>query len=104
MQFEARSTKKTATLSNEIKRSCSPRHAACRVIEKALCMKTKDQLCQKESVILRPRVVLEADSQSGSQDLRTQEARQSAILSITITRTRSLQHTTLRFVLRKRCA
>ena len=38
-------------------------------IEKAICMKTKDQLHRRESVILRPRVVLEANSQSGSQDL-----------------------------------
>ena len=34
-------------------------------IDKALCMKTKDQLNQRESVILRPRVVLGANSQSG---------------------------------------
>ena len=33
-------------------------------IEKATCMKIKDQLYQRESVILRPRVILEADSQS----------------------------------------
>ena len=38
-------------------------------------MKTKDQLYQKESVILRPRVVLKADSQCDSQDLLVQEAR-----------------------------
>ena len=38
-------------------------------IEKAICMKTKDQLYQRESVILRPRVVLKANSQCGSQDL-----------------------------------
>ena len=44
-------------------------------IEKAICVKTKDQLYQRESVIPRPRVVLEADSQSGSQDLPVQEAR-----------------------------
>ena len=31
-------------------------------IEKAICMKTKDQLHQRESVILRPRVVLIANS------------------------------------------
>ena len=37
----------------------------------------KDQLHQKESVILRPRVVLKAHSQSGSQDLLVQEARSS---------------------------
>ena len=40
-------------------------------------MKTKDQLNQKESVILRPRVVLKANSQSDSQDLLVQEARSS---------------------------
>ena len=40
-------------------------------------MKTKDQLYQRESVILRSRVVLKADSQSGSQDLFVQEARSS---------------------------
>ena len=38
-------------------------------------MKTKDQLYQGESVILRPRVVLEANSQCGSQDPLVQEAR-----------------------------
>ena len=46
-------------------------------IDKAICMKTKDQLYQRESVILRPRVVLQAISQSGSQDLLVQEARSS---------------------------
>ena len=46
-------------------------------IEKAICMKTKDQLYQKESVILRQRDVLKANSQSGSQDLPVQEARSS---------------------------
>ena len=46
-------------------------------IEKAICMKTKGQLYQGESVILRPRVVLETNSQSGSQDLPVQEARSS---------------------------
>ena len=38
-------------------------------------MKTKDQLYQRESVILRPRVVQKANSQCGSQDLPLQEAR-----------------------------
>ena len=38
-------------------------------IEKATCMKTKDQLYKREGAILRPRVVLKANSQSGSQDL-----------------------------------
>ena len=40
-------------------------------------METKDQVYQRESVILRPRVVLRANSQSGSQDLPVQEARSS---------------------------
>ena len=40
-------------------------------------MKTKDQLYQRESVILRPRVVLKAISQSDSQDLPEKEARSS---------------------------
>ena len=40
-------------------------------------MKTKDQPYQRESEILRPRVVLRANSQSGSQDLPVQEARSS---------------------------
>ena len=38
-------------------------------------MKTKDQPYQRESEILRPRVVLRSNSQSGSQDLPVQEAR-----------------------------
>ena len=46
-------------------------------IEKAICMKTKDQPYQRESVILRQRVVLKANSQSVSQDLPVQEARSS---------------------------
>ena len=40
-------------------------------------MKTKDQPYEKESVILKPRVVLEATSQSGSQDLLVQGTRSS---------------------------
>ena len=40
-----------------------------------MCMKTKDQLYQRESVILRPRVVLKGTSQSGLHDLLPQEAR-----------------------------
>ena len=42
-------------------------------IDKATCMKTMDQLYQRESVILRPRVVLKSNSQSGSQDLPIQQ-------------------------------
>ena len=48
-----------------------------KIIEKAICVKTKDQLYRRESVILRPRVVRSANSQSGSQDLLVQEARSS---------------------------
>ena len=44
-------------------------------IEKAICMRTKEQLCQRESA--RPRVVLRANSQCVLQDLPTQEARSS---------------------------
>ena len=40
-------------------------------------MKTKDQVKQRECVILRPRAVLKTDSQSGSQDLPVPEARSS---------------------------
>ena len=46
-------------------------------IEKAICMEAQDQLHQRESVILRPRVVLKANSQSGSQDLLVPETRSS---------------------------
>ena len=48
-------------------------------VEKAMCMKTKDQPYQRESVTLRLRDVLKAkaNSQSGSQDLVAQEARSS---------------------------
>ena len=42
VQFEARSTKSTAILSNKIKCSYTLRNTACS--EKAICMKTKDQL------------------------------------------------------------
>ena len=44
---------------------------------KAICMKTKDQLYQRENLILRARVDLKANSQCDSQDLLVQEARSS---------------------------
>ena len=44
-------------------------------IEKAICMKTGEQLYQRESE--RPRVALKANSQCGLQDLPSQEARSS---------------------------
>ena len=46
-------------------------------IEKAICMKTKDQLYRREIVNLGPRVVLKAKSKSGSQDPPAQEVRSS---------------------------
>ena len=47
-------------------------------IEKAVCMKTKEELYQKIRLTPRlPRVVLEANSQCGQQDLRSQDARSS---------------------------
>ena len=67
VQSEARSTKRTAISSNKVKRSILCDTLLAEFIEKAICMKTKEQLYQSESVILRPRVVLEANSQSGSQ-------------------------------------
>ena len=44
-------------------------------VEKAICMKTKERLYQRESE--RPRVVLKVNSQCGLQDLPRQEARSS---------------------------
>ena len=38
-------------------------------------MKTRDQLYQREIIVMRKRVVLKANSQCGSQDLPVQEAR-----------------------------
>ena len=76
MQFEARSAKRTAIQlrSNAVILFDT---LPAEFIEKAMCMNTKDQLYQRESVILRPRVVLRANSQSGSQDLSLQETRSS---------------------------
>ena len=60
--FEARLTKRTALLSNNVKRSILYDTLFAEFIEKAICMKTKDELSQKQSVILRPRLLLEANS------------------------------------------
>ena len=50
--------------------------AAC--IEKAVCMKTQEELHQKVRSTPRvPRVVLKSNSQCGQQDLRSQDARSS---------------------------
>ena len=58
VQFEARSSKRTAILSNNLYDTL-----LAEFIEKAICMKTKDQPYQRESVILRSRVVLQGNSQ-----------------------------------------
>ena len=70
VQFEDRSTKRTAILSNMIKRSDSLRHTAWRV-------HWISDMHEDQGVILRTRVVLQADSQSGSHDLHVQEPRSS---------------------------
>ena len=50
--------------------------AAC--IEKAVCMKTQDELYQKVRLTPRvPRLVLKSNSQCGQQDLQSQDARSS---------------------------
>ena len=77
VQFEVRSTKSAAILSNKMECSYLYDTLHAEFMEKAICLKTKDQLYQRESVIQRPRVVLKANSQSGSQDLPVQEARSS---------------------------
>ena len=47
-------------------------------IERAVCMKTQEELYQKVRLIPRlPRVVLKPNSHSGQQDLRCQDARPS---------------------------
>ena len=77
VQFEARSTKRTAVYQTRSNAVILYDTLLAEFIEKAICVKTKDQLYQRESVILRPCVVLKANSQSGSQDLLVQEARAS---------------------------
>ena len=72
VQVEARSTKRTAFFQTRVILYDT---LLAEFIEKATCMKIKDQLYQNESVIQRPRIVLYANSQSGSQDLLVQEAR-----------------------------
>ena len=62
VQFEARSTKRTAEQTRSSAVVLYDTLPA-EFIEKAICMKTKNQLYQRESVILRPRVVLRANSQ-----------------------------------------
>ena len=76
MQFEARSAKRTAIQlrSNAVILFDT---VPADIIDKAICIDTKDQLYERESVILSPRVVLRANSQNGSPDLPLQEARSS---------------------------
>ena len=76
VHFEARSTKRTVIFSNNNAVILFDTLLA-EFIENAICMKTKDQLFQRESVILRSRVVLKTNSQGGSHDLLVQEARSS---------------------------
>ena len=55
---------------------CNTLPAIC--IEKALCVKTQEELYQKVRLTPRlPRVVLKVNSHSGQQDLRSQDARSS---------------------------
>ena len=73
VQFEVGSRERTAILPKKGHMYDTLRSE---FIEKAVCMKTKDQLCQSESLIPRlPRVVLKANSQCDLQDLPVQEAR-----------------------------
>ena len=79
LQFEARSTKRTAIF---IKQDQTQLYLydtlLAEFIEKVTCMKTKDQLYQRwkrDSETMR--VVLKTNSQSGSQDLLVQEAKAS---------------------------
>ena len=77
VQFEARSTR-TANFNKQGRTKVFLYDTLlAEFIDQAMCMKTKVQLYQRESVILRPRVVLTAYSKSGSQDLPVQEARSS---------------------------
>ena len=53
---------------------CNTQFAAC--TEKAVCMKTQEELYQKGRLTPRlPRVVFKSNSQCGQQDLRSQDAR-----------------------------
>ena len=77
VQSEARSTKRTAILSMSNAVNLYDTLPA-EFIEKAICMKEDQRSAlSKESVVLRPRVVLKAISQCGSQELLVQEARSS---------------------------
>ena len=68
VQFQARSTKGLQFYQTRSNAVTLYDTLLAEFIEKAICMKTKDQLYQRESDILRPRIVLKANSQSGSQD------------------------------------
>ena len=60
VQFEARSTR-TENFNKQDHAVVLYDTLPAEFIDKAICMKTKDQLYQRESVILRPRVVLKAN-------------------------------------------
>ena len=70
---EAYSTKRTAIFQTRSNAVILYDTLPTEFIEKVICLKTKDQLYERESVILRPRVLLKASSQSGSQDIFVQE-------------------------------
>ena len=74
-QFEARPRERSAILPDTV--TCSRYNTlptAC--IEKAVCMKTQDELYQKVRWTPRvPRVVLKSNSQYGPQDPQNQDAR-----------------------------
>ena len=57
VQFEARSSKKTEIYQTRPNAVFLYDTLPAEFTEKAICMKAKDQLYQKESVILRPRVL-----------------------------------------------
>ena len=77
VKFEARASKETAIYQTRSNAVIFDDTLLAEFIEKAICMKNKDQLCERERVILRTRFVLKVDSQSGSQNLFVQEVRSS---------------------------
>ena len=72
VQLEVGSRERTAILSNKVNAVILFGTLLAEFIEKERCMKTKDQLYERESVLLRKRVVLKINSQCGSQDLLVQ--------------------------------
>ena len=76
-RFEVRPTQETAVLSVEVERSSSLRHTVCRVHSETNMHEGQGSHLSKRKRDLSPRVVLKANSHSGSQDLFVQEARSS---------------------------